>query len=396
MKKVCDIGHEYDTVRGCDKCYRLRKKERERTALGNAAPPEGFEATRVSTDHEGAVRAVRSVPTPHDQDEFEPVVPAEHYIKGVSTLISHGEPTHQWVKTDRQTAGRDALRWAALEALVRDNVPPAPVIPGPVEKPSSGLLCNVIVFGDPHFGMLAQERETGHPSWDMKIAKKVMLGAIDLILDRLPYASTCKLINIGDFFHFQDPGQLTPRGKHKQDGDGRMTYMAELGTFLSIELTARAATRHKHVDKFNVAGNHDPEAARWMNISERIWFRDNPRVLIHDNAAEHLYTTFGKNLIGMYHGHETPLNRLAGVMANDRRADWGASKYCRWITGHHHTYWAQMFEEVLVEKFPTLASLDMYASSHGYRSERSLNAITLHAEHGEIGRSKVMAAEVGG
>lgn len=394
-KVICSVGHEYEPQEGhgCRKCERARAKARQRTALGIAAPPVGFEATKVATNARGQVTSVRSVPeaTP---EAFEPVIPAEHYVKGVSTFLTAGEPTHQWVKTDLKKAENDARRWLALEELVQSRVPPVPLIEGPASVARD--LCNVIVFGDPHFGMLAQARETGASNWDMKIAQRVMRDALQLLMQRLPDAGTCKLINIGDFFHFQDPSQLTPRGKHKQDGDGRLAYMAELGTFLSIELTTMAAQKHWQVDKFNVAGNHDPEAARWMNISERIWFRENPRVHIADNAADHLYTTFGSTLIGMYHGHETPINRLAGVLANDRREDWGKAKYTRWVTGHHHTYWAQMFEETLVEKFPTLASLDMFAAGHGYRSERSLNAFTLHAEHGEISRAKVMAAEVGG
>jgi hypothetical protein len=253
----------------------------------------------------------------------------------------------------------------------------------------------VIVFGDPHFGMLAQARETRGSNWDMKIAKDTMTAALQLLLARLPSAAHCILINVGDFFHFQDPSQLTPRGKHKLDGDGRLTYMAELGIWLSIELTERAAATHELVEKFNVGGNHDPEAARWMNIAEKIYFRLQPNVRVADNAPEHLYTTFGQNLIGMYHGHETPFNKLLGVMAaEDNGRLWGAHRHRRWITGHHHNYEALAQPGVLCEKFPTLAPVDMYAAGHGYRSERSLNAITLHREHGEIGRTKVLAEEV--
>lgn len=395
MRKVCEVGHEYEPKpgHGCRKCERVRRLERQRAVLGAAAPPVGFEPMKVATNARGQVTSVRSVPEA-DPDQFEPVIPAEHYVKGVSTFLTAGEPTHQWVKTDQIKAQGDALRWAAIQALVRDNVPPRLEIEPPASVARD--LCNNIVFGDPHFGMLAQGRETSGSNWDMKIAQRIMLDALDLLFMRLPDADTCNVINVGDFFHFQDPSQLTPRGKHKLDGDGRLAYMAELGVWLSIEITNRAAARSRMVRKFNVGGNHDPEAARWLNIAERVYFRENPRVDVVDNAAEHLYTTFGRNLIGMYHGHETPVNRLAGVMANDRRAEWGAAKYTRWVTGHHHTYWAQMFEETLVEKFPTLAPIDVFAAGHGYRSERSLNAFTLHAEHGEIGRAKVMAAEVGG
>jgi hypothetical protein len=393
MIQQCRLGHDYDTKRGCDKCYRIKKKARERTALGNAAPPEGFEARKVTTDRKGAVVSVQSVPGQDVSDDFSPIVPAEHYVQGVSTYVSSGETTAQWIKTDRQKMQGDALRWAAIQALIQDNLHPFAAIPAPTVLRED--LCNGIVFGDPHFGMLAQARETGGQNWDMKIAKQVMLDALDVMFTRLPVAGSCLLINVGDYFHFQDPSQLTPRGKHKQDGDGRLSYMAELGVWLSIEMTKRAAATYYNVAKFNVGGNHDPEASRWLNIAERIYFRDNPRVTVHDNAADHLFWTFGQNLIGMYHGHETPLVKLPGVMAAEQDGKlWGAHKHRRWVTGHHHNYEALAQPGVLCEKFPTLAPLDMYAAGHGYRSERSLNAFILHAEHGEIGRAKVMAHEV--
>lgn len=85
---------------------------------------------------------------------------------------------------------------------------------------------------------------------------------------------------------------------------------------------------------------------------------------------------------------------MAQVLAEDRREDWGKSTRHRVVSGHHHTYEAEMQGTCLVEKYPTLAPLDYYAAHAGYRSERSLNAFTLHRHWGEIGRAKVYAEEI--
>ena len=54
---------------------------------------------------------------------------------------------------------------------------------------------------------------------------------------------------------------------------------------------------------------------------------------------------------------------------------------------HHKT--AKEVGPVRVESFQTSAARDVYAQYRGYRSGRSLSAITFDAVHGEIGRHRV-------
>ena len=110
----------------------------------------------------------------------------------------------------------------------------------------------MIVFGDPHVGMLAQARETGGSNWDLKIAKRVMTDALSLMITRLPKARYCKLINIGDYFHFQDNSKTTPTSKHQLDGDCRLMHMAELGCHLMAGLTQMALEEYENVEEHNV------------------------------------------------------------------------------------------------------------------------------------------------
>lgn len=361
--------------------------------LGPAAVPEGFTPVRVTTNGQGLAVAVQSVPEAR-RDERQPVIPDAHYVKGVSSFLNiSGERTHQWVKTDKEKQAADEARWNAIKSLL-ETLQALPRIPD--APPGDDRLCHVIVFGDPHFGMLAQSRETGEDSWDMTIAAQVMRDALRKLLRRLPPAGQFILVNVGDYFHFENNAQVTPRGSHKQDGDGRFTKMAEAGCFLLAQLTEMCLTHYPHGTLVNVPGNHDESAARWLNLWARAFFRDQLNLQIADNADPFNYQTFGENLIGTYHGDGAATKRLPGIMAAHHDGVlWGAHRHRRWITGHHHVYAAESYPGVLVEKFPTLAPLDMWSHWKGFDgAERSLNAITLHHTEGEIGRTKVLASEV--
>lgn len=367
-----------------------------RASLGPAQPPEGWSPIKINTDDGGTVRLVQSVPTAPFDERVE-VIPDEFYVEHVSSYLnSQGQVTGQWVLVDKIKKAADAARWGAIEALVKNGVVQQPRIVLPRRNTLDEDLCNLIVFGDPHVGMLAQARETGGQNWDLKIAKRTMSDALQLMIQRLPKAGRCILVNIGDFFHFQDNSKTTPTSKHQLDGDCRLAHMAELGCYLMAELTEQCLIEYGRVTEANVPGNHDPDASRWLNIFMRAYFRNNASGLeILDNAAEHLYTSFGNNLIGMHHGHSTPIGKLQHVLAEWREGvPWGTHPHRRWVTGHHHTYEAYSYPGVIAEKYPTLAPLDFYAAGAGYRSERSLNAVVLHKEHGEIGRARVLAAEV--
>jgi len=77
------------------------------------------------------------------------------------------------------------------------------------------------------------------------------------------------------------------------------------------------------------------------------------------------------------------------IMAATRPEDWGATKYRYCLTGHIHHQSAMEIGGVVVESFQTTASRDAWHASMGFRSGRSMQAIVLHAERGEIGRHRV-------
>jgi hypothetical protein len=318
-------------------------------------------------------------------------IPATHAVKGLSTLFKDGKPVLQWVKTTKQQVA-DELRWQAIEqamathegAVKRSTIPKLPL-----DKD----LLNIVVFGDPHIGMLAQKRETGDADWDLKICDETMTRATQAIVTRMPRAKKALLVDIGDLFHHESNAQVTPRSGHKLDCDSRFVQVAETGCRIMRKLTDCLLESHETVDVAVVPGNHDPDGARWVRLWLSAVYSNEPRVNILDNANPYMYYRFGENLVGMHHGDGAKLDKLPSIMASDQRKLWGDTAHHRWLCGHHHTYEAKSFPDCLVEKFPTLAPLDYYAAHAGYRSERSLNSITLSSRNGEICRAKVFASE---
>ena len=100
------------------------------------------------------------------------------------------------------------------------------------------------------------------------------------------------------------------------------------------------------------------------------------------------YFEFGKNLIGVHHGHSVKKENLGKVMAADRPEAWGRTKYRYWLTGHiHHRTVLEDFN-VIVESFRTLAGKDAWHTNQGYRAGRDMTSIIYHKEYGESDRHR--------
>jgi len=75
------------------------------------------------------------------------------------------------------------------------------------------------------------------------------------------------------------------------------------------------------------------------------------------------------------------------IMATSKPEDWGASKHRYLWMGHiHHKSAIKEYGNVIVESFRSPAARDAWHSGSGYTSGRSMTAITIHKQYGEISR----------
>jgi hypothetical protein len=305
-----------------------------------------------------------------------------------------GTTVIQWESWERDKAKQEADMFAAWErhAAMYEGI--AGTVPMPKLDSNAADLLTLYPLGDPHIGMLAWEPETG-AHFDLKIATRELLACAKIMIDGALPSRECAIINLGDYFHAQDNDQRTPGHGHKLDVDGRHDKVVDAGYALMRAMIDHALTKHAVVRVFNIPGNHDPaEAAgiaRWL----RAIYAADPRVIIEDPYRQHQYLRFGANLFGFHHGHGTAGAALPGVMAEDRREDWGETEHRYWHLGHvHHKSRDKEYGTCIVETHNTLAGKDAWHAGKGYRARQQLQVIQYHREFGEFTRQTVNLARV--
>lgn len=305
--------------------------------------------------------------------------PAGYLLRGVSTLVdAEGQLVQQWIKTAKEQDDPGYLTKLVKEAILADPIPRAKTVKK-IAKTSADLEV-AIVIGDPHFGMLAWDKETGD-DWDVEIARKVHTNAIREALNITPPSSRLLLINLGDAVHSDGNNAQTTAGT-RVDVDSRWSKVVGIFTETMNLAITEGLEKHDHVEVVTNRGNHDDLTSMviQMVLAER--WRDNPRVTVAPNHQMIWYHKFGSNLIASTHGHKTRIAQLPGLIAHDARTKWGETKRTHVYCGHVHHHKAQEFPGIEVEYFNTLASKDAWHAQEGYRSRRSLRCDIWHKELG--------------
>lgn len=367
---------------------------------------------------------------PPSQLVYGSPMPAGQRLKGNSTLLDRdGQRVNQWVKTERssddppkhdpvpegaaitRTAtlldGQGAVRaqwitadkerertWATLRDAIHEvceDAPRAAAVAPP--QVSDCDLLTVIPIGDPHIGMLAWRNETGN-DFDLQIAERDLLGAIDLLIGGAPQSASCEIANLGDFFHHESDQQKTPRNGNKLDCDGRYPKVIRTGFRLMRRAIDRALEHFGKVSVVNLCGNHDPTVSLFLAEHLAAVYEHEPRVTVRDNANPFQYSRWGQTLFGFYHGDECKIEGLPGVMAADQASAWGETKEHVWHTGHVHHLSCKEFPGCLVYTWRTMALRDRWHHGMGYRSGQSLTAMHYHREWGLIGSNTVGLRQV--
>lgn len=327
-------------------------------------------------------------------------VPEGHVVKGVSTLIGKdGRTKNQWVKTQALAEDPTEMILHLAERLEAAITPkdPAPEPAGGLEDVAD--LLAVYPLGDMHLGMYAAAREAGD-AWDTAAAMKIARSAISDLTEHGPPAAHGLLINVGDFFHSDNPQNRTAKSGNPLDVDGRYFEIMEKGLELKTDMIDRMLTVHRTVRVWVRLGNHDEQSSLGLAIALRAYYRNDPRVLVEINPAPADYLRWGNCLIGCTHGDTYAANKpnqMVAIMANDRPQDWGQTLYRYWYVGHvHHKNkrGAQADQPgtqsegtgAIVETFRTLAAKDAWHTAQGYRAGRDMNRILLHKLDGEVSR----------
>ncbi len=356
-----------------------------RGLMGTGPVLPGFEIKSTSTQRgpDGELQREWIKQAPAAGEQYAP--PDGHVVKGESALVgADGRVIQRWVKTKEgeisPTAWVDAIReaFAAYEA-------PRAVQPPPVVADD---LATIFPIADSHFGLYAYGPEAGE-DYDLSIADALNRETFSRLVGATPASGTAVILGLGDLLHADNPENRTAKSGHALDVDTRHSKVRQTALLFMIFCVEKALERHGKVIARILPGNHDEITAGAIALALWAWFRNDERVTVDTDPSRFWWWRFGANLLGGTHGDLAKMKDLPMIMAASRPEDWGATKFRAVLTGHIHTQTAVEVGGVVVESFQTTAARDAWHSSMGYRAGRSMQAIVLHSERGEVGRHKV-------
>lgn len=308
-------------------------------------------------------------------------IPSPLIIRGTSSLYKDGELKLQWVKTKLDDAKLEAAMRAAVEALAESIKPCKPAV-----APSLTLnhLCNLYTLTDCHVGMKAWGAETG-ADWDLEIAEKMLKGAFDYLVNASPKSQTCIVNNLGDFLHFDSLSAVTPMHQHLLDADSRYSKVVKVAVKILRYIIDLSLTRHEKVIVMMHEGNHDPASSVWLRHLFGLLYENEPRVRVVDVELPYVVYEHGETLLAFHHGHMSKKESLPLLFAASYPKEWGNTtrRYCH--VGHQHHVDEKEYSGMKVKQHATLSARDAYAARGGWIADRQIEAITYHAEFGQVG-----------
>ena len=323
-------------------------------------------------------------------------VPNGFTVKGVSTYYNdQGVPTGQWVKSqsDAQALFEQALE-AFKEGLIEDIKGKAERVEKPTDVKDENLLACYMV-GDHHLGLLAWPEETLDDPYDVDISCRLLSNAVDNLAHISSDAHTGALINLGDFFHSNSPLKNETFAGTPLDVDGRGGRIIRAAGQLYKRLITRMLEAHNEVWIINVRGNHDPDAALWLNEMVKMYYEDEPRVRVFDNYSKFMHFVWGQNLVVLHHGDKINTQRIYEAVTRNLSKEWGETKHrVAWMGHIHHKQATKELGGMTVESWNVLGSLDAWHAGSGYGASRSMSSVILHKEFGEFSRFKVGAEQL--
>ena len=322
-----------------------------------------------------------------DHDMTHPV-PDTHVVRGVSTFYDQNSvPIRQWVKSDLKKESQEAALQSFADALMEDLPKYTPLKHKPLTDIPQALTAYVI--GDAHIGMQVSAARNGDSDWNLEIAERVTVGAIEKLIQASGGSDVGLMLDLGDFGHSDNLQNTTSSGQNHMDMDGDYgdSVAAQVRVYRrSIDLLLKA---HNKVILMQVRGNHNSSTSRCMNIMLQAFYENEPRVEVMPNAMKFQSLVYGKSLIVTHHGDRMKPQRLFEYTARSLSKEWGQCDHKYGLMGHIHHHSAIEMGSMIIENFQALPSADAWHSDSGYGAKRTMSAIVYDKQHGEVARHKV-------
>ena len=300
-------------------------------------------------------------------------VPAGFQLDKSTVHIKDGEMIQRW---DRVSAEKEMAQQAALDAMhsLASEIPPTPKVKTP--KVRKDDLINVYTISDLHIGLYAWPRESGE-SYSTAEAQNCLWKCYSDMLDRMPDAESCVIVNLGDYLHWDGLLSQTPASHNVLDGDSRYQKLAEVAIALQTWMIEKALGKHKTVHVINAEGNHDEAGSAWLRVAMQAIWAKNKRVTFDTSPAPYYAYQFGRTMFAWHHGHKRKDADLGAYFAAEPkfREMWGQCSHTYIHTGHLHSKSVTELPGSTVERHNTLAARSSYEARGGWQSKRAATAI---------------------
>ena len=346
----------------CDRryAYRLIKKLEEKAASQGVAPhrdlthqtAEGFNAKRISTAYK-----------------------------------EDGSIALQWVIQEPEKRDLRQKIDAMVDGLRDDLTGFKKPVTAPKEVNED--YCAQYLVGDHHFGMLADsDTKFDDADWDVKIATRVLIDAVDRLSSRVGNAHTGVLVNVGDLFHADSSANTTTAGT-PVDVDTRIGKTFKLAGRLFQTIIDKMLQVHQEVVVINVRGNHDSDMACHLSSCLELLYDREPRVNVLKNYSKFLHWEWENNLFVYHHGDRVKHEQILQAVVTNLDEEWSRCKHRYCHMGHIHHQMSKEIGTMIFEHFSSLTATDQWHSDSGYGANRSMTAIVYHKKNGEDSRVKI-------
>lgn len=329
--------------------------------------------------------ATRGYSPEHDMTHTSP---ESHVVKGVSTLYGDdGAVKQQWVKTNLNQQSQEEAMRSFVDSLIEDLPTYKPLSVKPVTDLPKHLTAYVI--GDAHIGMKVTKERNGDSDWDLEIAERVTVGAIEKLVQASGGSDVGLMLDLGDFGHTDSLNNTTSSNTNTMDvsGDYGDSIAAQVRVYRrSIDLMLAA---HNKVILMMVRGNHNSSTARCMNVMLKAFYENESRVEVRDNVHKFQHITYGNNLLVTHHGDRMKPQRAFEYVTRSLSKEWGQCEHRQILMGHIHHETSVEIASCLISTYQALPAGDAWHSDSGYGAKRTMSAVVYDKEHGEIQRHKV-------
>jgi hypothetical protein len=259
----------------------------------------------------------------------------------------------------------------------------------PVVKTIATKSGNVVEISpvDVHHGALIWNQETGSADYDLKLSAKLYRLAVTSLMARTDAFKPEKaLLVLGHDQQNSDNRAGNTEAGTPQNNDGRYQKVFAVSCECSIWAIDACLLKYGEVEVVPVPGNHDALSTWHLGEILRAWYRNCPKVTIHNSPNPKKYWEFGVNMLMLTHGNKGKLENYDKTMAAEQPAMWGRTKWREAHTGDKHHRRTLELPGATVRILPSLRPPDAWtAENHYVGSIRAAEAYVWNRDEGLIG-----------